>query len=226
MSLPILITGGSRTSRERSAREQACEHSSSFDIITLDTREAFGIDDVRKINGKLSLRPYESSYQTVIVLEAQNLTLEAQNSFLKTLEGPSESAKIILTAPTVESLLSTVASRCQKMQLPSEEEEVASWRQFEGFFQDSFYQRYASATTLDLDSWIAIWRKILRANFGIDNTPFVPIQEYRQQILNYVKLLCKAQSLIKRRASPKLLKTVILLEAPFASVKKRAVNNS
>ena len=225
MSLPILIIGGSSKGRKGSAEDFAAKHSSTFDTTILDTREASGIGDVRNINKKLALRPYESSSQTVIVLEAQNLTIEAQNALLKNLEETPEAANIILTSPTAESLLSTVASRCQKMQLPIGEEET-SWGQLEDFFQGSFYQRYISAASLNLDSWLDTWRKILRAGVGIGSPPFIPAPEHLRRILNYVKLLCKLRSLIKRKASPKLLKTIILLEAPFAAINRKAVNNS
>lgn len=216
MSLPILIIGGTKISRKERSQDLAASYSSPFDTHLLDTKEAFGIGDVRALNANLSRRPFESSFQTVVLLEAQNLTIEAQNALLKTLEESFDSVKIILTSPTAESLLSTISSRCQKMQLPLEKEEVNP-DQFKDFLHPSFYRRYTSANNLDLDSWLVLWHKILLANFGVDETPLA-VKGDRQRILNYVKLLCKSQTLLKRKVSPKLLKTFILLEAPAIAV--------
>ena len=75
MSLPILITGGSNESRRKKAEHLAADISSTFDTIIVDTKQAFGISDVRSVNEQLARRPFESSHQTVILLEAQNLTI-------------------------------------------------------------------------------------------------------------------------------------------------------
>jgi DNA polymerase III delta prime subunit len=49
----------------------------------------------------------------VIINDAENLTLEAQNALLKTIEEPAESTLIILTVEGTQGLLPTVLSRCE-----------------------------------------------------------------------------------------------------------------
>lgn len=71
------------------------------------------IEQVRDLQHQLNLSPYQASYKIAIIEEADWLTLEAGNAFLKTLEEPSSRSLLILTASTAESLLPTIVSRCQ-----------------------------------------------------------------------------------------------------------------
>lgn len=75
--------------------------------------EKLGIEVAKKIIDHLSLKPYQGGGQSVVILEADSLTPEAQNALLKTLEEPPESSVILLGASMEDSFLPTVLSRCQ-----------------------------------------------------------------------------------------------------------------
>lgn len=75
--------------------------------------EKLGIEQSKKVINHLSLRPYQSGGQAVVIIEAENLTPEAQNALLKTLEEPPVDAIILLGAASEDNFLSTVLSRCQ-----------------------------------------------------------------------------------------------------------------
>lgn len=79
--------------------------------------EKLGIEQIRKVKDFLSLKPYQGKHQAVVILLAENLTPEAQNAFLKTLEEPSEDAIIILGVSSEDQLLPTIISRCQIISL-------------------------------------------------------------------------------------------------------------
>lgn len=79
--------------------------------------EKLGIEQVRKVKEFLSLKPYQGKSQAVVILQADNLTPEAQNAFLKTLEEPPGEAVVILGVTSEEKLLSTIISRCQVINL-------------------------------------------------------------------------------------------------------------
>lgn len=51
------------------------------------------------------------NYKVAVIVSAHNLTVSAANSFLKFLEEPPGKAKIVLIAPSAQSLLPTIASR-------------------------------------------------------------------------------------------------------------------
>ncbi len=81
-------------------------------LLWLD-EEKLGIEQVRKIKEFLSLKPYQGKSQAVVAIQADNLSLDAQNAFLKTLEEPPAEAVIILGVSSEDKLLPTVISRCQ-----------------------------------------------------------------------------------------------------------------
>lgn len=85
--------------------------------------EAFGIQLVRKIKHKATFKPTYSSQRAIIILEAQLLTLPAQQSLLKLLEEPPQYTIIFLTAQTERTLLPTISSRCRIISLKEEEKE-------------------------------------------------------------------------------------------------------
>lgn len=74
------------------------------------------IETIREIQQFLSLSPVFGPYKFVIIDDADRLTLEASNSFLKLLEEPSSKAVLILVTSQPGMLLPTIISRCQSIQ--------------------------------------------------------------------------------------------------------------
>jgi len=72
-----------------------------------------GIKQIRDLQHRLLFYPYKSSHKAVIIEEAHNLTKEAANAFLKTLEEPGAKSLIILTSSSWDLILPTIQSRCQ-----------------------------------------------------------------------------------------------------------------
>ena len=91
------------------------------DVFTLEpqkysptAREAvIKIDAIRELQKKLMYLPYEGKIKIVIINDAENMNLQAANSFLKTLEEPPSKTLIILIASNPYQLLPTIVSRCQ-----------------------------------------------------------------------------------------------------------------
>jgi hypothetical protein len=83
-------------------------------IKPVDNR-AIGIDAVREIDDFLKLKvPSEKAINRVVIIEdSHQLTLEAQNALLKTLEEPPTGTVLILTAHNAKALLPTIVSRLQ-----------------------------------------------------------------------------------------------------------------
>ncbi|MGI6038042.1 MAG: DNA polymerase III subunit delta' [Limnochordia bacterium] len=74
-----------------------------------------GIDQIRSLQEILSLQPYIGPWRYCVIEEAEALTREAANSFLKLLEEPGPKVVFILCCRNVESMLSTIISRCQSL---------------------------------------------------------------------------------------------------------------
>jgi DNA polymerase-3 subunit delta' len=82
------------------------------DLITI-SEEKLKIEDIRNLISDLSLKPFHYEYKVAIVDAFENVTEEAANSILKTLEEPNPSTILILLAKSKLSVLPTIASRCQ-----------------------------------------------------------------------------------------------------------------
>lgn len=83
------------------------------DLLYFDEPDKLGVEEAKKIRQHLSLKPYQGKSRAIALVSAYNLTLEAQNALLKTLEEPPDTALIILGSPSEDNLLPTVVSRCQ-----------------------------------------------------------------------------------------------------------------
>ena len=86
------------------------------------------IDQVREMQQTLALSPYQSRFRMVLIPDFQRATIGASNALLKSLEEPPSKALLILTADAKESLLETIASRCEVIRLrPSSIEKLESF---------------------------------------------------------------------------------------------------
>ncbi len=84
------------------------------DLIWLEPEEgSIKIEAAREWLRALTLAPVESAHRVAVIDQADRLTENAKNALLKTLEEPNPRVVIILTAPSVDAVLPTIASRCQ-----------------------------------------------------------------------------------------------------------------
>ena len=72
-----------------------------------------GVDEVRAVNQFLQKTAMLGRYKTVIIEQADKMTIAAANALLKTLEEPNANCMLILLAPDSDALLPTIVSRCQ-----------------------------------------------------------------------------------------------------------------
>jgi DNA polymerase-3 subunit delta' len=73
------------------------------------------VKQAREAVSRLSKTSFGGGYKVVFIEEAHRLSQGAANALLKTLEEPRGKALFILRAPSVESVIPTIASRCQIM---------------------------------------------------------------------------------------------------------------
>lgn len=121
----ILIISQDKAKREAFALHLCQTYSiDPFDIFILETESSIGIEDVRKLQQKLFLKPYKSTDKASIIHDAHMLTIEAQNALLKILEEPPDHTYIILSAENQDRLLPTIISRCQLIALETKVTEL------------------------------------------------------------------------------------------------------
>ncbi len=85
----------------------------SVDVIEIDAASNRGINEIREIRENVRYRPARDRYKVFIVDEAHQITKEAFNALLKTLEEPPEWVVFILCTTEANEIPNTIASRCQ-----------------------------------------------------------------------------------------------------------------
>lgn len=85
------------------------------DLHWLASEGTLGIDDVRRLQGELSLAAFEAERKFAVIDGADALTVPAQNALLKLLEEPPGDTVIVLVAENPSNLLPTIRSRTQTL---------------------------------------------------------------------------------------------------------------
>ncbi len=84
--------------------------------LNYDPTKEIKIEKIRILQRELSKKgTFEAKTRVVLILNGENLNIEAQNSFLKTLEEPPSHCVIIMVTSHRESLLPTVYSRARRI---------------------------------------------------------------------------------------------------------------
>ncbi len=86
---------------------------SPLDVIEIDAASNRGIDDIRGLRENARYAPARDPYKFFIIDEAHQLTKEAWNALLKTLEEPPPQVIFVLCTTESHSIPQTIASRCQ-----------------------------------------------------------------------------------------------------------------
>jgi DNA polymerase III subunit gamma/tau len=92
---------------------------SAPDVIEIDAASNRGINEMRELRENVRYRPARDRYKVFIVDEAHQITSEAFNALLKTLEEPPEWVVFILCTTESHKIPATIVSRCQQFSFRS-----------------------------------------------------------------------------------------------------------
>ena len=92
----------------------AIEVGNFVDLIEIDAASNRGIDAMRDLREKVRFSPTQGKYKVYIIDEAHQLTSDAFNAFLKTLEEPPPHGVFVLATTEPHGLPATIVSRCQR----------------------------------------------------------------------------------------------------------------
>ena len=88
------------------------------DVLLIEPKPAsITIAQIRELKTWLSRKPYQAKTKLALLLQAHTLTLPAQHALLKSLEEPPPDTIIILATNQPDSLIPTIHSRCQLINL-------------------------------------------------------------------------------------------------------------
>jgi len=83
------------------------------DVIEIDAASNRGINEMRELRENVRYQPQRDRYKIFIVDEAHQITNEAFNALLKTIEEPPPWAVFVLCTTESHKIPATIASRCQ-----------------------------------------------------------------------------------------------------------------
>src|SRR5690242_9535786 len=85
----------------------------TVDIIEIDAASNRGINEMRELRENVRYQPARDKYKIFIIDEAHQITNEAFNALLKTIEEPPPWAVFVLCTTESHKIPATIASRCQ-----------------------------------------------------------------------------------------------------------------
>jgi DNA polymerase-3 subunit gamma/tau len=88
-------------------------------MIEIDAASNRGINEMRELRESVRYRPARDRYKVFIIDEAHQITSEAFNALLKTLEEPPEWVTFMLCTTESHKIPTTIASRCQQFSFRS-----------------------------------------------------------------------------------------------------------
>lgn len=85
----------------------------NLDLIEIDAASNRGIDEIRELRDGIKFAPTAGKYKVFIIDEVHQLTKEAFNALLKTLEEPPQHAIFVLATTEIHKVPGTILSRVQ-----------------------------------------------------------------------------------------------------------------
>jgi DNA polymerase III subunit gamma/tau len=93
----------------------------AMDVIEIDAASNRGINEMRELRENVRFQPARDRFKVFIIDEAHQITNEAFNALLKTIEEPPSWAVFILCTTESHKIPATIASRCQHFSFRSVE---------------------------------------------------------------------------------------------------------
>lgn len=94
-------------------KEPGKEYADIIEFRLLKNKKSIGVEEIKSIIQEINIKPYEGDKKVIIIHNADYITIDAQNAFLKTVEEPPRGIFILLLCENIENLLDTIKSRCQ-----------------------------------------------------------------------------------------------------------------
>lgn len=87
-----------------------------LDIKEIDAASNRGIEDIRDLRDTVAYAPTQGRYKVYVIDEAHQITGDAFNAFLKTLEEPPSYVVFIMATTEAHKIPATIVSRCQRFE--------------------------------------------------------------------------------------------------------------
>lgn len=177
------------------------------DILTLGENQDLKIEQVRTIRPFLSLKPFQGTKKTVIILNAQDLSPTSQNSLLKTIEELGDHQQLFLGVTNLNPILPTILSRCQLVYLIPEAKEMDKNQVISGLAELSIEERLkiVEKTTDKLKFLLEL------SNF------YQTALAKNPTLVHYCQQILLAQSWFQSNVNPRAILEYLMLRLPEKS---------
>lgn len=184
--------------RNTSAVEFAKSKATSFDLHVYDASEEGGIDLVREAQTKLTMLPVNSEYTMLVIQNAHDLTVPAQNALLKVLEEPPSHSLIVLTSSNQELLVPTVVSRCLVVHLAATPKEQPAYYELVHTLKTlTLAERFKHAETLEPEEWARSVEYVLR--YALIHEPTETQRYITQLALQTLQVLAHSGTYVNKK---------------------------
>jgi DNA polymerase-3 subunit gamma/tau len=89
----------------------------ALDLVEMDAASNRGIDDIRNLRDRVGYHPATGRYRVYLIDEVHELTVQAFDALLKTLEEPPAHVIFVLATTDPHRVPATILSRCQRFDL-------------------------------------------------------------------------------------------------------------
>jgi DNA polymerase III delta prime subunit len=126
------------------------------DLCIVDAEKSIKIDDIRRIQEQCKYGPSSSNTLFVLIKDVEKITQEAANAFLKTLESPPKGVSIILLSNSLQKLIPTIQSRCQKCFIPNTKQTsphtaLETYETLQNFIQSPTQKKFSFIDSISKD---------------------------------------------------------------------------
>ena len=150
------------------------------------------IEEIRDAIKWIHINPYEGRFKVLVIIQAENMTIEASNSFLKVLEDPPPFALFFLIARSEFGLSDTVKSRCISLKVSE-----LTTQEINDFLKDlpienhlkSKYSRLCNGSITLLQTWIdepkifQVYSSLINETIQLFLISMVKKMEYIEQLV-------------------------------------------
>jgi DNA polymerase III subunit delta' len=102
----------------------AGSHGDFLELNPAEGKKSIGVDQIREMINWINLTHQSKQKKILYIPQAEQMTVQASNALLKTLEEPPADVVIILICEHVKSLIATIRSRCQIIALSKPDEQM------------------------------------------------------------------------------------------------------
>ncbi len=142
-TMTYIITNKSKDAQKKQLRillrrifGKDIKESPDIHVLNPKGENSIGIEAVKEFQKSMRFKPFQEEIQVGIILQAEKLTTQAQNTLLKTLEDSSNTSAFILCVDNERNLLPTIKSRGIVIYSKSQiDKPTKEQKEFDGFLE-------------------------------------------------------------------------------------------